>query len=557
MCYGSYAYEVQVAFASTCLIPSLQLLATLEDVMDQMCDTNDTIVILEKFILQQIVLPARHSFDSSSSRASGGDKATHVSIDELLFPLHHNIVRHEHDDHSQHKGTHPSARFSDIVLKHTPLATPKQRISEKAWLQFMFDRVTTPTLPLGVDPASSSSTPDSIKTLKDMLEMLADHNMKLETSVLEKLLEKCSHMFDDESVWVDWDLIGLCLKIDPDLFVIPIVSKGPANQTIRKPNRCLFTLFKKINAIYHSSAPISKVTFKDIVDVVLVPLVKAFAEARGLVGFIDHWRSNLVQFRSINVDPEESPDKDGSGSEICSRTSNDLYLWEAESLSQAMANQVELRLTGGQIEAIVQTSNATLDTALSDSESQEGRHISADLVILDCILSGCNNEDTIRQLSQSVKALYATLLRSIETTTLPDSHRWRVWRCMATVKSRWAAELSLVSDVQALEEKITSKTLGHLSDLDHGHSVDELLQSLNYVLSVIESPGSALRHHLAWSTLHAVTAASQYYTEQIELENREHYGLGTPPQSARRIAYMKQLIQNYTSIICLRPTALR
>ncbi|KAL8759591.1 MAG: hypothetical protein Q9184_003574 [Pyrenodesmia sp. 2 TL-2023] len=529
-----------------------------EDGLVHICKTDDTVSILERLLLQQVALPIRQSFERSRSGARKSEEASEVNIDELLAPLGKNHVREGQSEHSKHGKMHPIAQIYAIILKHTPLATPKQRLSEKAWLQFLFDRLVAQASILDVELSDTSLAPDPIRALKDILEMLADHKVKLELSALENLLEQRSHIFDDnEGAQVDWELVGLCLKIDPDVFVIPAVSRDRADRTIREPNKYLNAVFKRINAATQPSEVMPEKIRRRVEEAILVPLVNAFAQARNLVGFIDIWRSNLVQFQGILGPPTPFSVEytDGSGRNLC--VNGDFNLWQSERLLRAVADQVELRLTVGQTRTVLQSLEIGPSTTDEASMSKQSRGTAADLLILDCILSGCKNEDTVEQLSETARNLYTTLLRSCVNDTLHTKEPWRIWRCLATIKSRWAREMSLALDFQALEEKIKSKALEHILSFGQGHSVDELLQSLNFLLSFIDCLGSPSRHEVACSVMHAVMTAIEYYTQQVQLEPCEHDDVVISLQSTTRTVDMQHLVRNYISQLCFRPTALR
>ncbi|KAL8897291.1 MAG: hypothetical protein Q9207_007287 [Kuettlingeria erythrocarpa] len=533
----------ELAFSSSCLIPSLELLASLKNGLVHIREDDDTIAILERLLLKHVVSPVRQSFEKSRSCARKSEEAPEVNVEELLSLLGKSHVRNGQDGGSKHDKMHPIAQFYAIVLKHTPLATPKQRLSEKAWLQFLFDHLTKQASVLEIELSESPLTPDPIRASKDMLAMLADHKVKLEVSALEKILEQRSHIFDNnEDLQVDWELVGLCLKIDPDVFVIPAVSKDHADRTSRKPNEYLASVCKKINAATQASETMPEKLRQKIEEVILIPLVDAFSQARNFSGFVDLWRSNLIQAHEHAGTPEAHPANDLDPLVRDSRAKSDLNLWRSERLLQAVADRVEARLTVGQMQAILSKPDPSTAT---------------DLVILDCILSGCKNEHTIEQLSETVKIVYRTLLGSCEVDHMCVEEPWRVWRCLATIESRWARDMILDTNDEELEAKIASKALEQQIQLGQSHSIDELLQSLNFVLSVIDCLGADSRREAAFTAVHAIMTASEYYSEQIKTESGGHDDLTASPQSAKRCADMMFLVRNYMSQLCLRTTALR
>ncbi|KAL8960512.1 MAG: hypothetical protein Q9193_002795, partial [Seirophora villosa] len=555
-----------LAFASACFIPTLELLELLEDKPDSVKDAGETITTLHRQIIEHIVLTARQCFESSKSRTAKGDGGREISIDQLLSPLHGIVSQRKHQDKLHIEKFHPIARFYGIVVENTPLETSKQRISQRAWLQFMFDHIATQASIFVSDASEFAPNQDSTKALKDILGIVSDQEIKFETASLERILTQCSLLLNEESSQVDWDIITLCMEIDPDVFVIPAVSKATADSPARKPNAYLVALFRKINALSQSAQAKSKQSrIMRQAELVTVSLVKGFAHARDLLGFVDHWTSNLVHAHNLREDAEEQTvnpddqnnDPDDRIGDSDEQTDKAPSVWEGDLLSQAVATELERRLTSGQIKNLLQKSKVGLSAMNTDSDQEQGRYV-ADLVILDCILSGCHNEDNIEQFTEIVQDLYTIILVLCEAEVPPKLHTWRLWRCMATIKSRWAIQLSRSINCRESEEKIVKKALEQFPSLNEGHFVEELLQSLNYVLSVIESPGLPLPNRFACSTIKAITGAFKHYGEQINSQHESDYTDFDPSTRAKkRVAYMRNLMQRYASQLCLRPATLR
>ncbi|KAI4283447.1 MAG: hypothetical protein L6R35_005174, partial [Caloplaca aegaea] len=554
----------ELAFASTCFIPTLELLETLDRKPNGVEDPGVILTTLKRHVLEYIILPARQCLEKSKLRTAKGNGLREISIDQLLSPLRNLVSQSGHKYKFHDEKLNPIARFYRIIVENTPLQTTKQRLSERAWLQFMFDHITTQISIFGSDSSDFAPNPHSTEVLKDMLGIVSSHNIKLETATLEKVLAQCSNLLNEESLQVDWDVVLLCLEIDPDVFVIPAFAMAVADTPIRKPNSYLSALFQTINNLVQS-LPVNSEYSRRMhqAELVLVSLVKGFAQARDLIGFVDHWTSNLVYTQSLTEDsddrtgdPDEQTDDGTVDPQHHSRANKQPNVWESEVLLQAVATEVELRLTIGQIEKILQKSKLGLSAMDPDSGQDQGRHAAADLVVLDCILSSCNNEYAVEQLAEIIQDLYIISFASFEAEVLPKFHIWRLWRCMATMKSRWVIQLSQSAKLRQSEENITKKALEQFSNLNRCHSMEALLQSLNYVLSVIESPGFPLRNRFACSTIKATTAAFEHYGQRINSQDEE---MDFDPHILRaeeRVADMKHLMQSFASQLCLRPTTL-
>lgn len=549
---------MQLAFASNCFIPTLELLETLDRKPIEVVDHSFILPTLKRHVLEYIGLPARQCLEKSKIRTAKGDGLREINIDQLLSPLRNLVSQSGHKNKFDNEKLHPIARFYRIIVENTPLQTTKQRLSERAWLQFMFDHITTQISIFGCDSSDFAPHPNSTEVLKDMLGIVSSHNIKLETATLEKVLAQCSNLLDEDSLQVDWDVVLLCLEIDPDVFVIPAVSKAVADTPLRKPNTYLSALFQAINDLAQS-LPVNSEYSRRMhqAELVLVLLVKGFAQARDLIGFVDHWTSNLVHTQSLTEDSDDRTDDDTVDPQHHSRVNKHPNVWESEDVLQAVATEVELRLTIGQIGKILQKSKLELSAMNPDSDQEQGRHAAADLVVLDCILSSCNNEDAVERLAEIIQDVYTTFLASFEAEVPPRFHTWRFWRCMATMKSRWVIQLSQSAELRESEENITKMALEPFSNPNRCHSMEALLQSLNYVLSVIESLGFPLRSQFACSTIKAITAAFEHYGQRINSRDKEMDFDPPTLRAEERVADAKHLMQSFASQLCLRSTTLR
>ncbi|KAL9604603.1 MAG: hypothetical protein Q9219_000323 [cf. Caloplaca sp. 3 TL-2023] len=490
----------QLAFSAASFIPTLRLLSVLDDNTNSNDRFNNEIAALENLLLEHIVLPARGWFENSQGPHSARiDEATKIDPDQLLAPLQDLNFRSVNRDHPWNKKIHPVARFYRVALKHTKLATTQQRISEKPWLEFLFDHIALQASIPGNNLTSSSDFLNHANAIKDMLGMLAKIPLRLEVTTLEKVLSQFSNILESEKCRIDWDIVGLCLDINPDVFVIPHVTKTTSGQTLRKPNKHLLALFEKLNDLSRLPEPVSYTSHGNVLEAVLVPLVAGFAKARDLIGFINCWRSNLTQPQQLENDPVVQPDTDVQSSDSRSPRIRLSHIWEEEKLLQAVASHVEQRLTVGQIKTILQESSISLVSTVAKQNSRQDQSSRANLVVLDCILHGCKNEGTISQLASAIEELYTAALASHEPDNLLVQRSWRAWRCLATIRNRWTDELKLGPDHQKLEKTTVAQALKRLTQIDQIHSIQDILQPLSYAFSAFEVSDSSLHPEFASS----------------------------------------------------------
>ncbi|KAL8773274.1 MAG: hypothetical protein Q9203_004499 [Teloschistes exilis] len=513
-------YEQKLLFAEECFVPTLQVLTALDDLEIPSGELNGAKDTLEGLLLQHIVIPVRETFENARKpRAARDDETVGNNADELLGPL--GKLTPSADPEYQHDSNtlRPIAHLYSIIVKYTPLDTSKHRVSEKGWLQFMFDRLTAYTSILALP------SPAATNALKEMLKTLLAKKLKLEIGTQERILSSVSHVLGDQQSLVNWDIISLCLKMDPDVFVMPVVSQeSVSGKPVRIPNRFLRALFDKSYLLSGSLRTLSPEIHQSVLRDILIPLVDGFIHARDLSGFIDEWITNLEHSRShlLRTDHvvtslgRRQADSD-TVSEDHSLMDNAQTLWEHESLLEAVASQIESRLTTGQIDKILQNAKTVfLDVPYSASK-EKGQSFLANLVILDCILGGCTMENTAAQLSSTIEDLYPTLLKFAASGRLPSSHSWRVWRSIATISHRWKAQSDRRPEVCSLEEKAAGRALELVSHMGKSQpdEVDDVLQSCNFVLSVINNITSPLRGEYSKHLMKSITNASRQYGESV------------------------------------------
>ncbi|KAL8815983.1 MAG: hypothetical protein Q9223_004941 [Gallowayella weberi] len=560
--YSAHAYTDQMLFTAGCLTPALEVLTQLYGSTASKEDLDPAKRTLQALLLQHVIFPAKKSFELSKEVNPALDTETKsTDINELLAPLReHNFtsmyhipswLNHPHSDH-------PITRFYRIIMDHTPLTTAKQRIANRPWLQFMFEFLSEQGSVLSTASSQDSmlSQGSSLAT-KQMLSALAESGIKLETATLERALTHFSHILDESSNQIDWDIVGLCLKVDPDVFVVPDVPNLATHSVTRTPNKFLTALLTRLSLVTESSHVTSDANMAKILQDVLVPLVGGFARARDLNGFVNYLKSNLIQSDKTFTEPSTQPISTFS-LESRSIAEDPHCIWEHEGLVKAVADQVEFHLTAGQIKTILQEANVALESARESSDPNSRSAFSANLVILDCILSGCTNENTISKLSMAALDTYMAMLGLCEAQGLPRNHRWRLWRCIATVKNRWGAEFDARSNVRLLERQAAAEAFQILSRVNPGDNTSEELHCFNFLLSVMEEADPLGHKELAESIIQLVLTLLDLHTQLLLREHSEIHirPFGYTPESLKMVLASQKSTLLYASLLCNRTTAL-
>ena len=528
-------------------------------------DMYKTIDVLEDLLLQHVIIPARTCFECSKRVATAvNDEGKGIDLGDLLASLKNHISSLE----NQGQGTiHPVARFYAIIVKQTPCSTSKERIANSPWLQYMFnqilDQFPSPTAARAQE--SNLAQCLAIATIQ-MLKTLVDHDMKVGTATLERVLMQVSKLLGGASDPVNWEIIGLCLKIDPDVFVIPSSTNRGNSYSTRTPNKYLAALFARLNGFSESSRNATDEAITIILRNILVPLMKGFAHARDLLGFINHWKANLALDKKSTIEPAPPTFNGHSSSGLGSNMQNTECIWEHDDLLQAVADLVESHLTVGQIETLLQEGKVAIESASITSDPDLWLSISANLVIHDCVFSGCTNENTISKLSNTVQSIYLSILEVRKVESLPIILRWRAWRCIATIKNKWEADFLPNSNLRGLEKQAAMDALNIQKDINSVNDLNERLHSFHFLLSMIDIAYPPLYEALVEQTVRFVLSLLGRYAELVMSHLPEAGGFPIvlsqssyepSPENLKELAASQESTLLYASMLCERTAALR
>lgn len=426
--------------------------------------------LLEKYIYAS----AKVAFDSSKKQhPSQRDEPSPPFVDELLAPLKetisHDVPQRPRLPRYSGKQLSLVALLFSVMLKHTPQSTPKQRTSQKPWLQYIFNRLVDCADILATPGDSSSISIERALILIQMLQETVKHKVRLEASELKRVLLFVVNLSSRRGKsWIGWTLTGLCLQVNPS-----VLTAGYSKPQIeRKDDNPLSSLLSDLNLQWKLSTDGNNVY--DVASIeVLLPLATAFGEARDLKEFIRHWKVNLLECQSKRPPPAEP----------CSVPVQSI--WESENLLQCVASLLESRLTTGQINAMLREIDGNLD-ASEHSRPLELQHvISTDLVLLECILSGCRSEGRISELSDPVKSIIMKL-QALTVTAYSSESKWRLWRVLATFNRRWNKPTSVVNSSMLQHNVDDAIQLSNL-EIVSGYNHTEALFAVDFMLSVFGS----------------------------------------------------------------------
>ena len=413
--------------------------------------------VLEQLIARYVLMPARAALLETIHREKPlSNELVDPLIDELFHPLQLVCSRELQEELLQGTGCSSTGTLVMIpmlfylIIRCTPLDTAKRRTAEMPWLHFMFiylARCASTSL-----FASSGSRPSklSLRMLERLLESAITGKVSLNTSILQSILSGCSGIVSEYSE-VNWELVRLCLKLDPNVFLTTSSSSEKGKIRSTKPgDDFLAPLLARITFVGLRTLQETSVLYRTILSDIVLPLVAAFANARALDRFIEHWKEQL----SICEDSQ--------------RMSNaDLTIWEDEELLHLVAEHLKVSLTTGQIEKVFLAAYVDLEKRIAAGGDTNAAVAWVPSIIIECIVDGCTKGTVTEKLSSTAQVIYYSYLRILQEVPYQVAKlRWRLWRVASSIRTCWPAMSSprKVSDAEAaVESRALDKAINTLS----------------------------------------------------------------------------------------------
>lgn len=204
--------------------------------------------------------------------------------------------------------------------------------------------------------------------------------IELELAVLREITS--------ESSMADWDLLATLIELDANVFLLG-EGKVLLDQLLEAITKA--SLSQTWSDIYEK-----------VVSTVLVPLMRAFAKARDLSGFIRHWFSQLIAYETL---------RDGADMAL-------FGAWEDETLQNELQKLMEPSLNVSQIVKIL------------DWLSEEVlEHPNAVCVILEAVAGSVSGEEQVVDAINS--RLYHIMFDGNAANKLNLRYRWRSWKTIS------------------------------------------------------------------------------------------------------------------------------
>ena len=350
--------DSQMQFSLSCTRPTLSLLRALKDGNTP----NITWATqLEELIARNIMIPAK---------AAAADNTE----SDLLKTLTRLSVLQD---------TSNAPLLFEIAIRSIQIhGSKRRRTNDDGWLQTVFSTLK--------DSMSDRTEIQNGKQICSMLQSAIDYKLGLDLSSLRSITSKFALPEGRE----DWKLLATIIKLDANVFLIAEGEKDLLQALLERITKASATQFWP---------DISE----EVVGGVLVPLVREFAQARDLSGFLRHWFSQFVEFEALQKDAQSLV--------------HHFSAWEDVALHKELSELLEASLTVQQITQI-----------LDWLASQATESPAAVCIILEAISGAVSREDVVDSVGLR---LYHMMFDSEAAESLHVKYKWRPWRALSQTLS--------------------------------------------------------------------------------------------------------------------------
>ncbi|KAK7547828.1 Urb2/Npa2 family-domain-containing protein [Phyllosticta citricarpa] len=393
-------------FSQHCLVPAVVLLSDVTANSDPpSCDDgankgnlsidSKTSSVLETLLAKHIFIPARAVFFADADGGRFKSKSTpgqlfNCSISFLLNPLRTaldgrtaNVNSSGPLDSDRRRVFKTVASLMDVCIRCSQRSTPKKRLDEAPWLQNAFiglcDCIGAP-----VHGTAGRIDADRRMVLDRMIDTLARRKVTLESDVLANVVKFYSGIFGSNDGFqekFDHQLLARIIEYDSTVFV------NSSSSNLHNDDASLS------DAIFDAVTYATKLDTKNhgaLMDSIVLPLLKAYAQVRDLKEFISRWFAQLMSVGNSSCSMENS-------------------IWARKELSIGLEEVLETRLTARQLFDMFGEYLQRVSACETVSKSEDLVEASASLIILDALVSAVQLDDTIASVQEVLRSIQRSL----------------------------------------------------------------------------------------------------------------------------------------------------
>ena len=407
---------------------------------------DSTIAVLEQLLARHIVLPSRSSFLTATEHGVARPDVTGITLVliDALDPSDDQYGR----ERTPKAGSQSDERvlstvplLFEIAIRCVPRESPRKRITEGPWLEGLFLYLMHKLhLPVFSETPVTMSQ-QSFQILEQVLQTAIDRGVSLDTSILREIVKCFSGLLGSRKEPCQWSLIGKILELDANVFLIPVEvdAVSPAS-----PRGLLGTLFTRITQT-GCNIPLTVSDDYDFLrDSIVLPLLREFAKARDLSGFLDLWRAELKAHEELRLEMDRRLAEP--------RPPRPISIWEDMELTSELKNLLESSLTPGQIDKALSLMSSDFQTSLEGGGDYCSKAY-ASVVVIEAVFGAIQREETADLVSGTVTKLAFVITSYLDPCSKwPAIHRWRLWSFATLLKLQWhqawSAALQPTGDVR-------------------------------------------------------------------------------------------------------------
>jgi hypothetical protein len=205
---------------------------------------------------------------------------------------------------------------------------------------------------------------------------------------------------------VQWDLVSTILEIDGSIFLPTTGTLGQSGQSTNLADPLLQAISaRRFSNLHTESQRRHSQELHQFTELIMIPLMQAYANGRDLVAFINTWSEGLG---------------------VCA-SDDETCAWSDERLISPLRLLLETFVTAPQIVVLLESHLQIPSSTEATSSSTPGA------IIIDIILQCINRDETIQHALPSLQKIRVAFLGLLDKIESKETWHWRNWRILARV----------------------------------------------------------------------------------------------------------------------------
>lgn len=419
---------MQEGFSCHCLTQALLLLSSCSGTALKNSSIGDTIKVVEQLVARHTILPLRSSFLAArrGTEYTSTSNSMRLALLDGIRPAQTDVISNLASDGGLHRDQdllEIAPLLFSIATRSKARNSLQKRITEDPWLEALFLYLAEIAGISLTSQATTSPTHHSTKLLEELLQIAIDKAVPLDVSILRNIVIRVSGLLSSEPGECRWTLIAKLLKLDATV-LLDSSSLWPGHvDESGSPIAPLTSLFSQLTAAGRSGFHAMSDEYKFIKSSILLPLLREFANARNLDGFLTYFHAELIRLERSRSEMD--------------RDARQLSIWEDQDLMHELRSCSESSLTSAQINKSLLALLPDLE-AFSASGSEAVPRTYASLVVLGAILGAVQREETVDTLAGTLQSVCGAMTALLcPMSEWPTEHRWLVWQVATSINKKW------------------------------------------------------------------------------------------------------------------------